>query len=132
MFRNRKLTDQARTLARTGTLYAPAAFMSMPLEHVAACVNGCGAAGAKFDFVPDTIWGIYVGEACAIHDFMYHVGRTDEDKQEADRVFLNNLLRLTTKRKPWYIPAFLPRRRAYKYYTAVKYFGGPAFWAGKN
>lgn len=132
MSRARKLTYEARTLVRCGVLYAPAAFMSMPLEHVAACVNGCGAAGAKFDFVPDTIWGIPIGEACAIHDFMYHVGMSDEDKQEADRVFLNNLLRLIAKRKPWYIPAILPRRRARKYYLAVKYFGGPAFWAGKN
>jgi len=96
------------------------------------CVNGCGAAGAKFDFVPDTIYGIYIGEACAVHDFMYHVGRSIEDKEEADRVFLNNLLRLIDKRKPWYVPKFLCRIRCRNYYRAVKYFGGPAFWKTKG
>lgn len=127
-----ELTGNARELASAGVIYAPAGFLSNPIEHVDACVNGCGSAQAKFDFIPDSIWGVYVGEACAVHDYMYHVGRSDEDKKEADRVFLNNLLRLLTKRKPWYIPDYLVKSRARKYYLAVKYFGGPAFWAGKN
>jgi hypothetical protein len=55
-----------------------------------------------------------------------------EDKEEADRVFLWNMLRIIHARTSSRILTWLRRRRAYKYYLAVKHFGGPAFWAGKN
>ena len=61
---------------------------------------------------------------------MYHVGQTVDDKQEADRVFLNNMLRLIEDASGWL--KCLRRRRALKYYEAVVVFGGPAYWAGKN
>ena len=63
---------------------------------------------------------------------MYHEGRTIEDKEEADRVFLNNLLRIIDRENKWYKPTGLMRCRARNYYRAVKYFGGPAFWEWKN
>lgn len=61
---------------------------------------------------------------------MYHVGQTVADKEEADRVFLNNLLRLIEAGSGWL--KMLRRRRALDYYQAVVAFGGPAYWAGKN
>jgi len=122
----------AVSLAKTGTLHAPSSFKTTPISSLAEVSNGCGAAGAKFDFVPDKIYGTYIGEACHIHDWMYHEGRTSEDKEEADRAFLNNILRLIKKRATaWYKPIFLMRIRAKNYYNGVKLFGGPAFWDGK-
>jgi len=122
----------AVNLSGASVLYAPASFKVTPIGSLAEVSNGCGAAGAKFDFVPDRIYGTYIGEASHIHDWMYHEGRTIEDKDEADRVFLNNILRLIKKRATaWYKPTFLMRIRAKNYYNSVKLFGGPAFWDNK-
>lgn len=122
-----------KDLVRSGVLHAPASFMNSPMHVLAEVCNGCGAANAKFDFVPDRIYGTDISAACQIHDFMYDVGTTIEDKEEADRVFLNNILRLIERDKhKWYKPTWLQRRRAQKYYWAVSQYGGPAFWAGKN
>lgn len=122
----------AQDLAKVHVLYAPASFKNSPLELLAHICNGCGAANAKFDFVPDKIYGMYIGHACHIHDWMYNEGRTLEDKMQADRVMLNNMLRLIDRGNRWYRPKLLMRRRALKYYYAVKCFGGPAFWQGKG
>ncbi|MCK5609419.1 hypothetical protein KAR91_46530 [Candidatus Pacearchaeota archaeon] len=121
----------AIALAKTGSLYAPPSFKTTPVEELAKVCNGCGSASAKIDFVPDKIWGTYIGEACQIHDWMYHIGRSHEDKAEADRSFLYNIYRLLKKRRKKYKPMFLMRIRAKNYYNAVKYFGGDAFWNGK-
>ena len=114
----------------TAQLYAPKNYWTLSPEDHAMICNGCGAANAKFDFVPDTIYGLGVNPACNIHDYMYLMGETIDDKKEADRVFLNNLLRLIDHKGGW--RRFLRRRRALKYYNAVVELGGPAFWDGKN
>ena len=122
---------KARDLARAGTIFAPPGFINANPERLFKICNGCGAQGSKFDFVPDTIYMTPVGEACMVHDWGYHNGHSIEDKEEADRVFLNNLLRLIDYRHKWYKPKYLMRARAYLYYTMVKRFGGPAYWKDK-
>lgn len=123
---------KAQEKAQADILFAPASFRNgNPVLLFEVC-NGCGAANAKFDFVPDRIYGTYIGYACHIHDWMYNVGHTIEDKEEADRVFLNNMLRIIDRENKWYKPTFLMRIRARNYYRAIRAFGGPAFWAGKN
>ena len=120
-------------LAAAGALYAPASFKAASYNELKRVCNGCGAANAKFDFIPDRIYGTHIGSACNIHDWMYEVGSTIEDKDEADRVMLNNLYRLIERDKhKWYKPTFLQRQRALKYYFFVKHLGGSAFWSGKN
>lgn len=115
-------------------LYAPALWYRVTSEAKDAICNGCGAANAKFDFVPDTLWGLSITEACRRHDFMYYFGETIEDKAEADRVFLNNMLRLVEADNTWLgrILKMFRRRRALEYYECVTAFGGPAYWADKN
>lgn len=127
----RKELIQAVSLAKTGTLFAPPSFKITHVLELEKVCNGCGSASAKIDFVPDRIYGTYIGYACHIHDWMYHIGRTIEDKDEADRAFLNNILRIFKRENKWYKPMFLMRIRARNYYYAVKLFGGPAFWDGK-
>lgn len=79
-----------------------------------------------------------ISPACDIHDFMYALGESIEDKEQSDRVFLNNLLRLIDKAPSGGILFFgriltlLRHRRALKYFEAVSLLGGPAFWAGKH
>ena len=116
------------------TLYAPIPYGTLSASARAELVNGCGSSAARFDFVPDNILGLDIYEACCIHDYMYTMGSSLADKEEADRVFLNNLLRLIEAEtssigKLLKMPR---RRRALVYYEYVTAFGGPAFWAGKN
>ena len=63
---------------------------------------------------------------------MYAVGVTQADKDEADRVFLNNMLRIIEAKTEFGPLKPLRNRRALKYYEAVKYFGGSAYWNHKN
>ena len=113
-------------------LYAPASYHAASPEVRLQVTNGCGTAGWKGRLVPDSIWFLCITPACNIHDWMYTVGLTLADKDEADRVFLNNVCRLIDEAGG---PGFLIdlRRDAAKgYFEAVHVFGGPAFWAGKN
>jgi hypothetical protein len=63
---------------------------------------------------------------------MYWLGKTIEDKREADRTFLNNMLRLIDAHSHSWLLNTLRRRMALRYYTAVATFGGPAFWKNVN
>jgi hypothetical protein len=115
-------------------LYVPKSYTEATNEQLERVCNGCGTKGFGGLFVPDTMWGLNITECCNIHDWMYEKGETDKEKQEADRVFLNNLLRTIEAEEGWkaWLLAGVRRRRALKYYEAVRVFGGPAFWNGKN
>ena len=122
---------KAQELAVAGVLFAPTSFKLASIEELLRVCNGCGAADSWFR-PPKRIYGTLIVYACIIHDWMYEKGLTDEDKQEADRSFLNNLNRLITRDShKWHKPTYLQRKRAKVYYTGVKYGGGEAFWAGK-
>jgi len=99
-------------------------------EGKAKICNGCGPASAFIDLVPDTIYGLNISECCNIHDCDYHFGGTLEDKNNADLRLLNNLLILINKGNFWL--RWFRRRRALKYYEAVREWGESAFWSGKN
>ena len=111
-------------------MFAPEDYWMASLNKREMVCNGCGTAGWKGKFVPDSIWGLSVVEACHIHDWMYHHGSTEKDRREADRVFLNNMLRIINQKGGWL--ASFRRYRAMTYYNAVRNYGGPAFWANKN
>lgn len=106
-------------------LYIPS---DMPSDYKS---NGCGAEG-HIDFIPDTIYGLCICEACKIHDYMYEVGINDKDKAFADDMFYHNLLFIITSYKKWYYPTFLAKIRAREYYLAVSNFGHSAFYANKE
>ena len=94
--------------------------------------NGCGT-GWSAKLIPNTIYFLSIKPSCCIHDDMYEMGEpTNEAKEKADRVFLNNMIRQIDAYNKWYYPTTLAKRRAYKYYLAVKHFGGGAYWNGKN
>lgn len=111
-------------------LFAPETYWSATPEERKTICNGCGTAGWKGKLVPDTMWGLDISKACNIHDWMYHYGKTEAERCEADRVFLNNLIRIINTEGGWL--ASLRRYRATTYYNSVHNYGGPAFWDNKN
>ena len=113
-------------------LFAPSEYWELTKSQREKITNGCGSKRFGSIVVPDTFYGLRVSEACNIHDFMYTIGETIEDKYIADRVFLNNLIRIIDKHTNWKILNRLRCRRAYKYYFFAKVFGGPSFWENKN
>lgn len=113
-------------------LFAPAPYWQLSEAQRAEICNGCGTKGLVGALVPDTIYGLRVTPACNIHDFMYVLGATIADKESADRVFFNNLLRLIDAGTRWQWLKRLRATRARTYFQAVRMFGGPAFWEGKN
>jgi len=114
-------------------LFVPESYKQASDAARAEVCNGCGPFG-KFDFVPDSIYGLDISAACMPHDWAYTFGATLADKEEADRIFLNNMLRLIEGAPSWWDKMLRPfrRRRALLYYEMVVAFGAPAYWAGKN
>lgn len=126
------MTIITKTKYGTVLLYCEYDYEIADSDTINQICNGCGAANAKFDFVPDSIYGIKITEACNIHDWMYHFGNDLEDKKRADRVFLNNMIRIIkSKKNQWKWVKALRYRRAKTYYEAVKHFGGSAYWENK-
>ncbi len=113
-------------------LYAPNEYWASTHEELEKIVNGCGTSGWKGLLVPDTLWGLSVSGSCNIHDWMYHHGKDSDDKLDADRAFLNNMVRTINYHTSNWVLRKLRLRRARIYYEAVKTFGGPAFWDNKN
>lgn len=114
-------------------LFAPEKYWKLSDCERSKVCNGCGTKGLGGLLVPDTLWGLSIEEACDIHDYMYSRGATIADKEEADRTFLNNMVRIIQEDGTGAWPVKQLRlRRAKTYYEAVRIFGGPAFWANKN
>lgn len=114
----------------TVKLFAPEDYtLSTQAQKDEVC-NGCGI-GKMAIIVPNGIFGVSIRKCCDIHDWMYFFAEPNIfEKDQADRVFLNNMLRVIQE-----TGGFLQTARswlAFFYYTAVRIFGGPAFWEGKN
>ena len=109
-------------------LFEPEGYKALSAVEKSRLCNGCGAKGSISGlFTPSTLYGLSIHESCLIHDYEYFFGVDDADKQAADRTFLNNMNRqIDGSSKKWLI--WLRKRRALKYYFAVKWFGGSAFW----
>ena len=117
-------------------LFAPESYNTASQAVRDQVCNGCGSSGWKGDLIPNRILGLDIKPACDRHDWMYACGQTMADKEEADDVFLNNMLRIIDAGDGWWSQfrtiRNLRRDAAKGYYEAVKIFGGPAFWEGKN
>lgn len=113
-------------------LYAPPSYWRCSTDELNAVTGGCGPGGKGDYLVPDTMYGLSVFRACQIHDYMYYEGKTQEDKEKADRAFLNNMVRIINAETKWKWLRSLRKCRARTYYTAVRYGGGGSFWDGKN
>ena len=108
------------------TLYAPQEYWYLSEKAKKQICNGCGAKGS---FLAKIIPQGKFREACNIHDYMYAIGKTDEDKKIADRVFINNLNRIVEASSPFLRP--FRKLLALSYYKAVAQMGDEAFWRNK-
>jgi len=111
-------------------LKAPDEYYLLSEEDKNVICNGVGAVGDwKSKYIPKTIYGLDITECANIHDYMYYIGKTILDKTKADDIFLENMNFLISVNNWWLI--FLRKRRAYKYYIAVRFFGKDAFFNKK-
>lgn len=92
--------------------------------------NGCGPAGWKYDVVPDTIYGLYIGDCCDIHDWMYNEGVTAYHKFEADKVFKKNVYKKIKAHSFWL--RGVRRARFHWYWLGVTKGGDEHYWKGKK
>jgi len=113
-------------------LFATAEYWSLSEVKRTIISNGCGPGGWKANFIPDHILYINIIEACNIHDYMYSVGASEYDREEADRVFMNNMMRIIEGTEQLWFMRRLRRRLALEYYQQVRDFGAVYFWKGKN
>ena len=95
---------------------------------------GCGPGGAGDKFVPDTMYGLNVSNACRIHDWYYrfYPENTEEARKMADRILLNNLLRIVEANTKSKILLCLRRRRCKTYYRMVRTFGASSYFDDRN
>lgn len=95
---------------------------------------GCGPGGLGDILVPDTIYGLSVNSCCAIHDWYYRYfpGNTEMDRELADRIFKNNMIRLVTAKTKWSWLRRLRLRRVKTYYSMVRFAGATAFFEERN
>lgn len=125
-------------------LWAPAEYWLLSAEEKANYFCGPGR-GIVETLVPD-VWRIgfplvkplVITPSCSIHDFCYQWGPdTIEWKWTSDRGFRNNLIRQVEYAASQYSRLYYPITRirmfyTQRYYKAVRIFGGPAFWKGRN
>lgn len=103
-------------------LLHPSWWDSIPEDDRRRVMNGCGPAGWKASYIPDTIWGVDVSTACDVHDCEYAYGNS---RSSADARFLANLCLICADHGGLLTP--LRILRAFTFFTAVRVFGAPYY-----
>jgi hypothetical protein len=134
---------ESRDSLKRTYLWAPDEYWELTEKQLRERIGkgGCGP-GSIWDYlVPDKLYGVIdVRPACSIHDYMYDVGESEEYKEEADKVFHDNMHRIILwETAGWYKDTERRdkvREECYRqadfYYYMVANFGGPSFWANKD
>jgi len=95
---------------------------------------GCGPGGVGDWFVPDTMWGLSVREACRQHDHDYRFGSgsSEEHRKQCDIRMRDNMrIIVNTKSKSKVLRA-LRHIRIEIYYRMVRLFGGKSYWSERR
>ncbi len=111
-------------------LTAPRSYWEMPESERNLIASGCGPGRIGDYLVPDTVLGLSIRPACHIHDWMYHFGRSYDDKRLADKLFLDNMAAIVRAKTRNRLLRSIRLRRIKCYYEAVVCFGGPSFHGG--
>lgn len=104
------------------------------LRDTDAVMRDCNGIGA--DWMPDSLTVLctklspVMEVPAAIHDRRYIVG---VDRLAADTEFLSNVMRMVELTYAWYDPRrYINRKRAERYYTYLRAFGGRAWEEAKK
>ena len=104
------------------------------LDDPDAVMRDCNGVGA--DWMPDSLTVLctkmvpVMEVPAAIHDRRYVVGT---DRLAADTEFLGNVMRMVELTYAWYDPRrYINRKRAERYYTYLRAFGGRAWEEAKK
>ena len=76
-------------------------------------------------WVPRRPFGVDINLCCYAHDRAYKRGSTGIDRLEADLKFYWDIIEVMVAK--WWIPSWLARWVAQRYYVAVRLFGAFAF-----
>lgn len=107
---------------------APVHFWNLSAAQLGEICNGMGPKGYGW-LVPDTMYGMDLGPAGDVHDAMYKLGLWT--RLQCDKLFLENMLNIIEDESDSKILAWLRRRRAHKYYWAVR-AGGASSYEGAH
>lgn len=124
--------EQARHLYNMACLYELSG--AELLRDPDAVVRDCNGVGA--DWMPDSLTQIITKIApimevpASIHDRRYILS---VDRLSADTEFLANVMKVNELTYPWWNPLrYINRKRAERYYTYLRQFGGRAWEEAKK
>ncbi len=112
-------------------LYAPDMYWKLTKAEKSEICNGVGPKGLGWLF-PNTNWLLDMSEAADIHDYMYNIGESLNDKREADNIFLENLILIINRESRYEWVRKRRLCRAELMFQAVDKFGESAFFANKD
>ena len=95
---------------------------------------GCGPGGIGDWFIPDTMWGLSVKEACRQHDHDYRfgAGASDADRKLCDERLRDNMHMIVEMYSTSKIFKALRHMRVNTYYYMVRLCGENAYWKERN
>lgn len=93
----------------------------------AQVADGCGLEGIVDHLVPDSLLGLSIYPACAVHDWDYVHGKTRADRKQADKNFLTNMDRLIDMDGGSTLIRLARKGLARIYNIGVRIFGGFVF-----
>ena len=98
-------------------------------EEIEARTDGCGPSGWRIDMVPDHLGDVDITEPCLIHDWLYYIGGSEEDRKRADVMLYVNIAAAVLMAGGPMVP--LRMAAAVMYYKAVRSCGSQFFGRGQ-
>ena len=112
-------------------LYAPDSYWQASPAERSELSSSKAVQQLKSPIVNSTLWGLPIDRCDDIHNWMYFNGTCEEDKQVADRAYLNNMVRTINHATHWGLLRKLRYWDAKRNFDAVNFFGGELFWQEK-
>lgn len=106
------------------SLRAPKGFLDSEMAVSGSCGPGTGF---KEKIIPDSILGVSIKPACAIHDYCYKIFDTEEEKIDSDLELFANAIRIINQKSKSKILSFFRSMIVSIYFLAVFYGGDKAF-----
>lgn len=90
------------------------------IKRIGEKPNGCGCASGWLKWFRPP-YGILFSECCEMHDILYNLGGSEEDRKEADKSLYIDMVKLSLEFKP--LKSMWLAVIAYLYYLCVRLFG---------